>query len=109
MRQRRWSLSALLVLIAPFTATHAGPKVVEESFRLRGPGDSNYFGVSDLALDGNRLAVVTQPHLASFNVWLYERTPNSQSPWSAPIQLFSAGEPQSEANPTSPSRATSSH
>src|SRR5688572_23997504 len=99
MRQRRCPLvfparflATLLALIAPFAATHAAPKVIEESFLLPDPGDSVYFGVADLALDANRVAVVTTPQFTSFNVWIYERTANNR--WSAPVLAIHAGSPQ---------------
>jgi hypothetical protein len=85
---------AALLSLALLTGAEAGPRVIEESFRLQGPGDSVYFGVFDLALDGNRMAVVTSPQFTTFNVWIYERTPNVENQWSLPILAIQTGSPQ---------------
>ena len=82
-----------IFLLAPPAVAQAAPTVVEESFRLAGPGDSNYFGVSDLALEGNRLAVITQPQSKNVNAWVYERSPNAENQWSAPAPVFQASSP----------------
>ncbi|WP_129648084.1 hypothetical protein [Peristeroidobacter agariperforans] len=82
-----------LFLLAPFAVAQAAPTVIEESFRLAGPGDSSYFGVIDLALDGNRLAVITQPQSRNINAWVYERSPNSENQWSGPQAVFQASSP----------------
>lgn len=84
-----------LSLLAPWVQLQAAPKVVEESFRLPGPGDSVYFGVYDLALDGNRLAVVTSPQIFTANLWIYERTSTTENQWSLPIHVAQASSPES--------------
>lgn len=89
------AIAALVLWLAPLTIAHAGPKVIEDSFRLSGPGDSSYFGVFDLALDGNRLAVVTSPQFTNVNLWVYERTPGATNQWSGPIPVFQASNPGS--------------
>lgn len=88
-------LSALFVifLVGPLAVAQSSPKVIEESFRLAGPGDSSYFSVPDLALDGNRLAVITQPQARNVNAWVYERTPGVENQWSAAIPVFQASSP----------------
>ena len=82
-----------MLLLGPCAVARAGPKVIEESFRLAGPGDSNYFSVPDLALDGNRLAILSQPQARNVNAWVYERTPGTENQWSAPIPVFQASSP----------------
>jgi hypothetical protein len=85
----------LILLIAPFSAAQAGPKVVEESAQLLvDDGGVGFSGVSDVALDGNRLAVIGARRVQDLNLWIYERTANAENQWSAPLPVFQASGPE---------------
>lgn len=69
----------------------AGPKYIEPTPTVFPPAPEQFPYASDVALDGNRLAVATSPTLALRNVYIYERASNGT--WSTPTLALTGSGP----------------
>jgi len=69
----------------------AGPKYIEPTPAVFPPAPEQFPFASDVALDGNRLAVATSPTQSLRNVYIYERATNGT--WSTPTLALTGSGP----------------